>query len=109
MRQLFRSGTRGVRDCGLDVSIAGSPEETERFDGQLAERHYLGAGRPVGDYLHQVEGNQPRLLQEAQAVDALPDTLCLPKAKSVMAESKPAGSMPSPSNLWPPTSPFPAA
>jgi hypothetical protein len=24
------------------------------FNAQLAERHYLGAGRPVGDYLRQV-------------------------------------------------------
>jgi hypothetical protein len=30
------------------------PEEVEWFDGLLAGHHYLGAGRPVGDYLRQV-------------------------------------------------------
>src|SRR5450631_4353740 len=28
--------------------------EVAWFDQQLADRHYLGAGRPVGDYLRQV-------------------------------------------------------
>ena len=28
--------------------------EQEWFDQQLAERHYLGAGRSVGDYLRQI-------------------------------------------------------
>jgi hypothetical protein len=31
-----------------------APDETAWFDQQLADRHYLGAGRPVGDYLRQV-------------------------------------------------------
>lgn len=31
-----------------------SPEEHPWFDSLLAEHHYLGAGRPVGDYLRQV-------------------------------------------------------
>jgi hypothetical protein len=29
-------------------------EQVERFDELLADHHYLGAGRPVGDYLRQV-------------------------------------------------------
>ena len=29
-------------------------DEVGWFDEQLAARHYLGAGRPVGDYLRQV-------------------------------------------------------
>ncbi len=29
-------------------------QEVEWFEGQLREHHYLGAGRPVGDYLRQV-------------------------------------------------------
>nr|WP_026195622.1 ISAs1 family transposase [Verrucomicrobium sp. 3C] len=61
-----------------------------------------------GDYLFGIKGNQPRLLQEAQALDALPDTPFLPTTKSVMAESKSANSMPSPSSPWPSTSPLPA-
>jgi hypothetical protein len=35
------------------VRIA-SDEEVRWFDGLLADHHYLGAGRPVGDYLRQV-------------------------------------------------------
>jgi hypothetical protein len=31
-----------------------SDEEVQWFDGLLADNHYLGAGRPVGDYLRQV-------------------------------------------------------
>ncbi|WP_051076230.1 DDE transposase family protein [Verrucomicrobium sp. 3C] len=61
-----------------------------------------------GDYLFGIKGNQRRLLQEAQALDALPDTPFLPTTKPVMAGSKPEGSMPSPSSPWPPTSPLPA-
>ena len=36
----------------LTVPIA-SPAETVAFDAQLTAHHYLGAGRPVGDYLPQ--------------------------------------------------------
>jgi hypothetical protein len=36
----------------LTVRVA-SPAETAAFDAQLASHHYLGAGRPVGDYLRQ--------------------------------------------------------
>ena len=31
-----------------------SDQEVAWFDGLLADKHYLGAGRPVGDYLRQV-------------------------------------------------------
>src|SRR6266545_937965 len=31
-----------------------SAQEVKEFDAQLAAHHYLGAGRPVGDYLRQV-------------------------------------------------------
>src|SRR6266480_4155489 len=31
-----------------------SQDEIQWFDGLLADHHYLGAGRPVGDYLRQV-------------------------------------------------------
>jgi hypothetical protein len=31
-----------------------APAETAWFDQQMADRHFQGAGRPVGDYLRQV-------------------------------------------------------
>ncbi len=37
----------------LTVEVVAEPD-IAWFDEQLAERHYLGAGRPVGDYLRQV-------------------------------------------------------
>jgi len=41
----------------LTVRVA-QPHEVVAFDAQLASHHYLGAGRPVGDYLRQfVEQN----------------------------------------------------
>lgn len=40
-------------DCpALTVRLA-QPGEAAAFDAQLADHHYLGAGRPVGDYLRQ--------------------------------------------------------
>lgn len=38
----------------LEVKVAECAEDIEWFDGQLGASHYLGAGRPVGDYLRQV-------------------------------------------------------
>ena len=35
----------------LTVEVVAA-SEVAWFDAQLAERHYLGAGRPVGDYRH---------------------------------------------------------
>lgn len=54
------------------------PSEDQRpwFDGLLADRHYLGAGRPVGDYLRQVvelEGRPVALLVWGPACYALKD------------------------------------
>lgn len=46
------------------------------FDGLLADKHYLGAGRPVGDYLRQVievEGKPVALLVWGPACYALKD------------------------------------
>ena len=51
-----------------------------------------------GDYLLQIKGNQPNLLQQAQGLDALKDTPFLPTPKPAMAGLNPAGSIPSPSN-----------
>jgi hypothetical protein len=60
-----------------------------------------------GDYLLQVKGNQPNLLKQARGMDGLPDTPFLPTPNPATGASKYAGSMPSPSNPSPPTSPSP--
>ena len=37
------------------LSVRGpAPDQVAAFDQQLADLHYLGAGRPVGDYLRQI-------------------------------------------------------
>ena len=51
-------------------------QEIEWFNAQLAEHHYLGAGRPVGDYLRQVvqvEGRVVALLVWGPACYSLKD------------------------------------
>jgi hypothetical protein len=61
-----------------------------------------------GDYLLQIKANQPRLLQQAQALDALKDTPFLPKPKPDTDALISVTSRPSPSNRSAPTSPLPA-
>jgi hypothetical protein len=51
-----------------------------------------------GDYLLPIKANQKRLLKLAQKFDALADTPFLSSPKPATDESKPAASMPSPSN-----------
>lgn len=58
------------------VVRVGSEDEVEWFDGLLKDHHYLGAGRPVGDYLRQVvevEGKPAALLVWGPACYALKD------------------------------------
>lgn len=59
------------------VSVRGvAAEEVAWFDGQLSDHHYLGAGRPVGDYLRQVaevEGRAVALLVWGPGCYALKD------------------------------------
>jgi hypothetical protein len=46
-----------VRDNGQDFTLrvrTAREDEHPWFDAQLGQHHYLGAGRPVGDYLRQV-------------------------------------------------------
>jgi len=53
-----------------------SPEQFAAFDQQLAAQHYLGAGRPVGDYLRQIverDGQPVALLVWGPACYALKD------------------------------------
>ena len=68
-------------------------------------RAIVGKG---GDYLFQIKGNQPKLFQLAQGLDALKDTPFLPKPTPVTDASKSAACMPSPANPFRPTSPMPA-
>lgn len=59
----------------VSVRVALDPE-AEWFDGLLADKHYLGAGRPVGDYLRQVvevDGKAAALLVWGPACYALKD------------------------------------
>ncbi|MSU64227.1 MAG: DUF4338 domain-containing protein [Pedosphaera sp.] len=52
------------------------PPEVEWFDTQLATHHYLGAGRPVGDYLRQIverDGRAVALLVWGPSCYALKD------------------------------------
>ena len=51
-----------------------------------------------GDYLLQIKGNQPHLLQQAQGLDALESTPFLPTPNALMDESKCDNSTPSPSS-----------
>lgn len=60
---------------GMDVRVA-TTKDTEWFDQQLGEHHYLGAGRTVGDYLRQVvalDGKPVALLVWGPACYALKD------------------------------------
>ena len=58
-----------------------------------------------GDYLFQIKGNQPKLLQQAQGLDALPATPFLPTPRAATVAFKPGACTPSTSNPLPPTSP----
>jgi len=59
----------------VEATVAGA-EQLEWFDAQLRDHHYLGAGRPVGDYLRQivtVRGRPAALLVWGPACYALKD------------------------------------
>ena len=59
----------------LTVRVA-QPHEFAAFDAQLADHHYLGAGRPVGDYLRQLveqDGHAVALLVWGPSCYALKD------------------------------------
>lgn len=60
-----------------------------------------------GDYLLQIKGNQPNLLQQAQGFDGLKDTPFLPTPSPATGASKSASCTPSPSSRSKPTSPLP--
>lgn len=66
-------------------------------------------GEKGGEYLLQIKANQPKLLEQAQAFDALPHTPFFSNPAAVMAGSKTAACTPSPSTPLQPTFPSPAA
>ena len=75
MKDVFNSEASSVGGCRLEVWVARG-KDAEWFDQQLGEHHYLGAGRPVGDYLRQVvawEGRPVALLVWGPACYALKD------------------------------------
>lgn len=61
-----------------------------------------------GDYLLQIKGNQPKLLAQAEALNAQASTPFFSSPITVTAVSSPEASTPSRSNRSPPTSPTPA-
>jgi hypothetical protein len=70
----FESSSHGGAE--LEVWVATSAKDIYWFDQQLGEHHYLGAGRPVGDYLRQVvalKGKPVALLVWGPACYALKD------------------------------------
>jgi hypothetical protein len=75
MKHAFDFKPAKVCPSGLEVWVA-TTKDAEWFDQQLGEHHYLGAGRPVGDYLRQVvalEGKPVALLVWGPACYALKD------------------------------------
>jgi hypothetical protein len=64
-----------IDSSDLEVRVA-TTQEIAWFDQQLGEHHYLGAGRPVGDYLRQIvrwRGEPVALLVWGPACYALKD------------------------------------
>jgi len=81
-------------------------ESLPALDGKLITADPLHCQRKTarvimekgGDYLLQIKGNQPKLFQQAQALDALKDTPFLPRPGADTDALKSVPSMPSPSN-----------
>src|SRR3990172_8140645 len=75
--QLEKPSSAEIETVDAAVSVeAVSGADTEWFAQQLADRHYLGAGRAVGDYLRQVvkvRGRVAALLVWGPACYALKD------------------------------------
>jgi hypothetical protein len=50
MNELPISAQSNSKGAPLTVRVC-TAQETKWFDTQMGQHHYLGAGRPVGDYL----------------------------------------------------------
>ena len=53
MKDIKKTVSDDPSDDSLTVRIA-QEKEIPWFDQQMGQGHYLGAGRPVGDYLRQI-------------------------------------------------------
>jgi hypothetical protein len=92
-------------------------EKLPALDGKTITADALHAYKPNarliaekgGEYLLQIKANQPALLAQAQALNALKDTPFLSSRPKATAGAKPAPCTPSPSNPTPSASPTPGA
>ena len=92
-------------------------EQLPNLDGKLITADPLHCQRAHartivekgGDYLFQIKGNQPKLLQQAQGLDGLKDTPFLATPSPDTDASRPGTCTPSPSNPSRPTFPTPGA
>jgi len=106
----------GTERCEQTAAVA-ALESLPALDGHMVTADPLHCQRKTariivekgGDYLLQIKGNQKRLLQRAQKLDALKDTPFLNRPIPDTVESKPVNSTPSLSSPWRPTSPLPEA
>lgn len=95
----------GTERCEQSAAAA-LIEKLPALDGKIITADPLHCQRKTaraivekgGDFLLQIKGNQPRLLQQAQGHDALQDTPFLPTRKLATGESKSATCTLSPSN-----------
>ena len=95
----------GTERCEQTAAIA-LLQSLQALDGKIITADPLHCQRKTahaivekgGDYLLQIKGNQPHLLQQAQALDALKSTPFLHKPNAPTDESKSANSTPSTSN-----------
>jgi predicted transposase YbfD/YdcC len=95
----------GTQRCEQTAAIA-LLEGLPALDGKIITADPLHCQRKSahaivekgGDYLLQIKGNQPHLLQQARALDSLKSTPFLPTPSAPTDESKFANSTPSPSN-----------
>jgi hypothetical protein len=106
----------GTERCEQSAAAA-VLEKMPALDGKVITADPLHCQRKLGrvivekggDYLLQIKGNQPHLLQKAQALDALKGTPFLPTLRPDTGGLTPGLSMPSASNPCKPTSPMPEA
>ena len=95
----------GTERCELSAADT-LLEQLPALDGKLITADPLHCQRKHarvivekgGDYLLQIKGNQPHLLQKAHGLDALPNTPFFLTSNAPTDESKPDASTPSPSN-----------
>lgn len=95
----------GTERCELSAADA-LLEQLPALDGKLITADPLHCQRKHariivekgGDYLLQIKGNQPHLLQKAQGLDSLKSTPFFHTPSPATAESKPDASTPSPSS-----------